>query len=61
LQQATQYIGEICKYLLATPVVPEEKSHKVKIMFGNGLRAQIWQEFVDRFNIKNIAEFCEYF
>ena len=59
--QGTQYIGEICRYLLATPVVPEEKQHKIRIMFGNGLRPQIWKEFVTRFNIPNIAEFCEYF
>lgn len=26
-------------------------------MFGNGLRAQIWEKFVKRFNIKDIAEF----
>jgi len=26
-------------------------------MFGNGLRPQIWQKFVDRFNIKQINEF----
>ena len=26
-------------------------------MFGNGLRPQIWQQFVRRFNIQDIAEF----
>ena len=26
-------------------------------MFGNGLRAQIWEKFTNRFNIPNIAEF----
>ena len=54
---ATQYIGEICRYLLATPECPEEKQHRVRIMFGNGLRPQIWTKFVQRFNIPNIAEF----
>jgi len=52
-----QYIGEIARYLYATPECPEEKSHKVRMMFGNGLRPQIWQKFVDRFNIKQINEF----
>lgn len=28
-------------------------------MFGNGLRPQIWTQFVQRFNIPNIAEFCK--
>lgn len=26
-------------------------------MFGNGLRPQIWNSFVERFNIKEIGEF----
>jgi len=52
-----QYIGEIARYLYATPECPEEKTHKVRMMFGNGLRPQIWQKFVDRFNIKQINEF----
>ena len=26
-------------------------------MFGNGLRSEVWQDFVDRFNIPHIAEF----
>ena len=39
--------------------MPEEKQHQVKIMFGNGLRPQIWTEFVERFNIPNVAEFCK--
>ena len=59
--QATQYIGECCRYLLATAPVPEERQHKVRIMFGNGLRPQIWTKFVQRFNIPRIAEFCEQF
>lgn len=52
-----QYIGEIARYLYATPECPEEKQHSVRMMFGNGLRPQIWQKFVDRFNIKQINEF----
>merc|ERR1712158_109775 len=52
-----QYIGEIARYLYATPECPEEKMHTVRMMFGNGLRPQIWQKFVDRFNIKQINEF----
>ncbi|XP_023934323.1 long-chain fatty acid transport protein 1 [Bicyclus anynana] len=54
---ASQYIGEICRYLLAVPPGPNDKAHKVRIMIGNGLRPQIWQEFVDRFNIKRVMEF----
>ncbi|XP_023324091.1 long-chain fatty acid transport protein 4 [Eurytemora carolleeae] len=52
-----QYIGEICRYLLSVPESPEERNHRVEIMFGNGLRPQIWQQFVDRFGVKYIGEF----
>lgn len=50
--EASQYIGEICRYLLAQPPVPEEKQHKMRLVYGNGLRAEIWQEFVNRFGVK---------
>jgi solute carrier family 27 fatty acid transporter 1/4 len=52
-----QYIGEICRYLLSAPERPEDKAHKVQLMFGNGLRPQIWENFVNRFNVANIGEF----
>ncbi|GMT25003.1 hypothetical protein PFISCL1PPCAC_16300, partial [Pristionchus fissidentatus] len=48
---ASQYIGEICRYLLAQKPVPEEKVHRMRLMYGNGLRAEIWQPFVDRFHV----------
>ncbi|GIY42352.1 long-chain fatty acid transport protein 1 [Caerostris darwini] len=51
-----QYIGELCRYILAQPEKPQDKQHKIRLMFGNGLRPQIWQQFVDRFNIPNIGE-----
>lgn len=57
--QATcaQYIGELCRYLLSQPAKPVDRQHKVRLMFGNGLRPQIWREFVERFGIKQIGEF----
>jgi len=51
-----QYIGEICRYLLTQPISPEEKLHKVELMYGNGLRREIWTEFTTRFNIAQICE-----
>ncbi|KAF9799877.1 hypothetical protein SFRURICE_017112 [Spodoptera frugiperda] len=54
---ATQYIGEICRYLLAVPPGPNDRAHKVNVIFGNGLRPQIWEEFVKRFGIKRVMEF----
>lgn len=53
----TQYIGEMCRYLLATPKKPTDTQHKLRMAFGNGLRPQIWKDFVERFNIPCIAEF----
>ncbi|GMS94741.1 hypothetical protein PENTCL1PPCAC_16916, partial [Pristionchus entomophagus] len=52
----SQYIGELCRYLLAQKPTPEEKKHTIRLMYGNGLRREIWDEFVSRFKIKKIAE-----
>lgn len=52
-----QYIGELCRYLLSQKERDVDKQHQVRIMFGNGLRPQIWNEFVNRFQIKQIGEF----
>ncbi|KIH57552.1 AMP-binding enzyme [Ancylostoma duodenale] len=53
---ASQYIGEICRYLLAQKPCAEEKKHRVRLMWGNGLRAEIWNDFVSRFGIERIGE-----
>ena len=55
--QVGQYIGEICRYLLAQPTRPFDRQHRVRVMFGNGLRPQIWNEFKERFGIERIGEF----
>ncbi len=51
------YIGELCRYLLNQPVHPKETAHKIKAGFGNGLRPDIWQQFVDRFHVPKLVEF----
>lgn len=51
-----QYIGELCRFLLAQPPVPEEKKHQIRLIIGNGLRPEIWADFVRRFNIPNVSE-----
>lgn len=55
--QAAQYIGEIARYLLAQPAKAVEREHRVRLVFGNGLRAQIWHEFIERFGVEQIGEF----
>uniref|UniRef100_A0A1B0EYX6 long-chain-fatty-acid--CoA ligase n=1 Tax=Phlebotomus papatasi TaxID=29031 RepID=A0A1B0EYX6_PHLPP len=52
-----QYIGEMCRYVLATPPSPSDKAHQIRLVFGNGLRPQIWPQFVERFKIPRVAEF----
>lgn len=52
-----QYIGELCRYLLLSPPRPDEASHRVRACFGNGLRADIWEPFRQRFRIPRILEF----
>lgn len=50
------YIGELCRYLLAQPKKPTDVQHKIRLMFGNGLRQEIWEDFKNRFNLKQIGE-----
>ena len=52
-----QYIGELCRYLLAAPRTPLDEAHGVRIAFGNGLRPEIWNAFQRRFKIKEVGEF----
>ena len=53
-----QYIGELARYLLATPPSPFDKRHNCRLAVGNGLRPDIWEKFQSRFNIKEIGELC---
>lgn len=55
--QIAQYIGEMCRYCLSTPGQQTDTSHKLRMVFGNGLRPQIWPQFVKRFNIPRVCEF----
>jgi len=52
-----QYIGELCRYLTNAPEQPREKQHRLRLCCGNGLRADIWRKFQDRFAIPKILEF----
>ena len=54
---AIVYIGELCRYLVNSPPHPKERDHKIRTGFGNGLRPDIWQQFLDRFNIPKLVEF----
>lgn len=51
------YIGEVCRYLLNQPAKPTDRAHKVRLIAGNGLRPEIWDEFTERFGIARVCEF----
>jgi fatty-acyl-CoA synthase len=51
------YIGELCRYLVNQPERPEERMHKLRLAFGNGLRPDVWERMVARFRIPRILEF----
>jgi len=51
------YIGEVCRYLLNQPAKDTDRAHKVRVIAGNGLRPDIWEEFTARFGIKRVVEF----
>ncbi|OMC17082.1 long-chain-acyl-CoA synthetase [Mycobacterium sp. SP-6446] len=51
------YIGEICRYLLNQPPKPTDRAHQVRLIAGNGLRPEIWNEFTNRFGIARVCEF----
>lgn len=51
------YIGELCRYLLNQPAGPADRTHRVRLAVGNGLRPELWDEFRRRFGIGRIVEF----
>jgi fatty-acyl-CoA synthase len=52
-----QYIGELARYLVNTAPHPREAQHQLRLACGNGLRADVWEEFQRRFHIPQILEF----
>jgi fatty-acyl-CoA synthase len=58
-----QYIGELCRYLLAASEASHEKElgevpqHKLRLAVGNGLSGDVWNAFQTRFSIPQILEF----
>uniref|UniRef100_A0A2I3GWT7 long-chain-fatty-acid--CoA ligase n=1 Tax=Nomascus leucogenys TaxID=61853 RepID=A0A2I3GWT7_NOMLE len=52
-----QYIGELLRYLCNSPQQPNDRDHKVRLALGNGLREDVWRQFVKRFGDICIYEF----
>lgn len=51
------YVGETARYLLAPPPSAQDKNHKVRCMYGNGLRPDVWEAFRSRFGVPDVGEF----
>ncbi|PYH48126.1 putative very-long-chain acyl-CoA synthetase family protein (CefD1) [Aspergillus saccharolyticus JOP 1030-1] len=51
------YVGEIARYLMAAPPSPLDRQHRVRLMYGNGLRPDVWTRFQERFGIAEVGEF----
>ncbi len=54
---AVTYIGEVARYLLATPPRPLDRDHRVTRAVGVGMRAELWGPFKERFGLDAIYEF----
>ena len=52
-----QYIGEFCRYLVASPRHSSEQNHCLRIAIGNGLSESVWRSFLERFGSIRILEF----
>ncbi len=52
-----QYIGELCRYLLKTAPSMADRGHRVRLACGNGLGADVWEPFKERFGLPRILEF----
>lgn len=51
------YVGELCRFLLATPPTPYDRNHKVLVAAGNGLQKDVWVAFQERFRVNEVREF----
>nr|XP_046251423.1 hsFATP2a_ACSVL_like domain-containing protein [Scatophagus argus] len=51
-----QYIGETMRYLCNTPKKDNDRNHRVKIAIGNGVRTDVWSEFLNRFGDIKVRE-----
>jgi fatty-acyl-CoA synthase len=52
-----QYIGELCRYLVNSPLGRDERDHGVRLAIGNGLRPDVWGVFQERFSVPQVGEF----
>jgi acyl-CoA synthetase (AMP-forming)/AMP-acid ligase II len=51
------YVGEAARYLLMAPPHPKERDHRLRGMYGNGMRPDVWNRFKERFGVAEVIEF----
>ncbi|KAL5380198.1 hypothetical protein DPSP01_007998 [Paraphaeosphaeria sporulosa] len=52
------YVGEAARYLLNAPPHPLERNHpRLRAMYGNGMRPDVWSRFKKRFDVPQVIEF----
>ncbi|KAH0626659.1 hypothetical protein JD844_001753, partial [Phrynosoma platyrhinos] len=52
-----QYVGEMMRYLCNSPKKDNDRDHSVRLAIGNGMRIEVWKEFLRRFGFVQIYEF----
>ncbi len=50
------YIGELCRYLNNMPEKKNDADNPLRFILGNGMRAEYWEAFRQRFAIEKIIE-----
>jgi len=54
---ALLYVGDLGRMLLATPKSPSDRAHSLRLAVGNGMAADVWPRFQERFGIAQVREF----
>ncbi|XP_053118384.1 long-chain fatty acid transport protein 2-like [Hemicordylus capensis] len=52
-----QYVGEMMRYLCNAPKKDSDRDHSVRLALGNGMRVEVWKQFLCRFGSIKIWEF----
>jgi len=52
-----QYIGELCRYLVAAPRSEAEGRLKLRLALGNGLAPEVWRAMLERLGPIRVLEF----
>ena len=54
---AAMYVGELCRYLVNRPPSAGDRDHQVTRVFGNGMRPDVWAQFIERFGVEKVLEY----